>query len=147
MTIHNECHNQSRFFRVTHTCCSITFLFYLPWQPSQCHNLPVILKIISRNFQKFAKFPKNFTIIKSSKNYQKQSITRPSVDSAKDWLDQSFPFLAWSGVVLYGLVKADCLCQACTLISWHLAVFCRVVAFSVSDSRCWQLMAHSVGPC
>ena len=93
MTIHNECHNQSRFFRVTHTCCSITFLFYLPWpfvrkQPSQCHNLPVILKIISRNFPKFAKFPKNFTIIKSSKNYQKQSITRPSVDYAKDWPDQ-----------------------------------------------------------
>ena len=39
----------------------------------------------------------------------RHSDPRPSVDYAKDWPDQSFPFLAWSGVVLYGLVKADCL--------------------------------------
>ena len=71
MTNHKECHNQSRFIRLTHKCCSITFLFYNPpWpfvckHPSQLHNLPVILKIISRNFPKNANFSKNFH------NYQK----------------------------------------------------------------------------
>ena len=70
VTNHNECHNQTRFICITHKFCSITFPFYPPWpfvckHPSQHHNLPVILKIISRNFPKIANFSKNFH------NYQK----------------------------------------------------------------------------
>ena len=56
-----------------------------------------------------AKCQFGFTFKEVSNSFGNKQNTRPYVNCAKDWPDQSFPFLAWSGVVLYGLVKADCL--------------------------------------